>query len=101
MKNYFSARFNNENFVKNPTQYWKTIKPFLADKMKEPRNNVTLQQNGKIIDDPSIVSNIFNNYFRTVAVEIGNGVSPVGRRKTWWNFSNIRRPQKREKYTQQ
>ena len=72
MKNYFSERCNNENFVKNPTQYWKTIKPFLADKIKEPRNNVTLQQNGKIINDPSIVSNIFNNYFRTVAMEIGN-----------------------------
>ena len=40
--------------------------------MKEPRNNVTLQQNGKIINDPSIVSNIFNNYFRTVAMEMGN-----------------------------
>ena len=40
--------------------------------MKEPRNNVTLQQNGKILNDPSIVSNIFNNYFRTVAMEIGN-----------------------------
>ena len=71
MKNYFSERCNNENYVKNPTQYRKTIKPFLA-KMKEPRNNVTLQQNGKIINDPSIVSNIFNNYFRTVAMEIGN-----------------------------
>ena len=71
MKNYFSERCNNENYVKNPTQYRKTIKPFLA-KMKEPRNNVTLQQNGKIINDPSIVSNIFNNCFRTVAMEIGN-----------------------------
>ena len=40
--------------------------------MKEPRNNVTLQQNGKIINDPSIVSNNFNNYFRTVAMGIGN-----------------------------
>ena len=52
MKNYFSERCDNENFVKKPTQYWKTIKPFLADEMKEPRNNVTLQQNGKIINNP-------------------------------------------------
>ena len=65
MKNYFSERCNNENFVKKPTQYWKTIKPFLADKMKEPRNNVALQQNGKIINDPSIVSNHISQYHQT------------------------------------
>ena len=69
--------------------------------MKEPRNNVTLQQNGKIINDPSIVSNIFNNYFRTVAMEIGNE-SPLSEEESLDDFfSNIRRPQKGEKYTQQ
>ena len=34
MKNYFSERCDNENFVKNPTQYWKTIKPFLLIKWR-------------------------------------------------------------------
>ena len=72
MKKYFSKRCNNENFVKKTNAVLENDQAFLADKMKEPRNNVTLQQNDKIINDPSIVSNIFNNYFRTVAMEIGN-----------------------------
>ena len=53
----------------------KLIKPFLAGKMKEPRNNVTLQQNDKIINSdkrPTTVSNIFYNYLSTMAMEIGN-----------------------------
>ena len=72
MKNYFSERCNNENFVKKTNAVLENDQAFFADKMKEPRNNVTLQQNSKIINDSSIVSNIFNNYFRTVAMEIGN-----------------------------
>ena len=31
-----------------------------------------LEQNGEIINDPSTVSKIFNNYFSTVAMGIGN-----------------------------
>ena len=85
MKNYFSERCDNENFVKKiQRSIAKQSIPFLADKMKEPRNNVTLQQNGKIINDPS---NMFNNYFRTVTMEIGNE-SPlsVGRKSLDENF---------------
>ena len=40
--------------------------------MKTRHDVITLQHNGKILNDPFAVSNIFNDYFSNVALEIGN-----------------------------
>ena len=49
-----------------------TVKPFITDKIKIRQEGITLQHNGKILNDPSTFSNILNDYFSNVALEIGN-----------------------------
>ena len=72
IQNYFAERCSQNNMQNNPSRYWETVKPFMTDKMKTRHNVITLQHNGKILNDPSAVSNIFNDYFSNVALEIGN-----------------------------
>ena len=44
----------------------------MTDKMKTRHNVITLQHNGKILNDASAVSNILYDYFSNVALEIDN-----------------------------
>ena len=72
IQNYFAERCSQNNMQNNPSKYWETVKPFMTDKMKTRHDVITLQHNGKILNDPSAVSNIFNDYFSNVALEIGD-----------------------------
>ena len=48
-----------------------TIKPFMTNISKSCNENITLKHNGKIVNNPDDVCDIFNGYFTNVALEIG------------------------------
>ena len=54
------------------TQKMTTIKPFLSKKGSSGSNEIILSENDRIVSDQTEVCNIFNNYFVTVAKDIGN-----------------------------
>ena len=72
MADYFSQRCNAHNLKRNPSKFWDTVKPFMTNKSKGCNENITLKHNGKIINNPNDVCDIFNDYFTNVAREIGS-----------------------------
>ena len=72
MANYVSRRCRAQHLKRNPTKFWGTIKPFMTNKSKSCNENITLKHNGKIVNNPNDVCDIFNGYFTNVALEIGS-----------------------------
>ena len=54
--------------------FWKTIKPFFPKKCNTGEQNIVLCENDKIINDSKEVSEHFNNFFSTVAENIGKEI---------------------------
>ncbi|XP_065667596.1 uncharacterized protein LOC136087900 [Hydra vulgaris] len=50
------------------TSLWKLTKPFFSDKSTNSNERITLAENGNIISDSSLLTNIFNKYFINVAL---------------------------------
>ena len=71
MADYFSQRCSAQHLKRNPAKFWDTIKPFMTNKSKSCNENITLKHNGKIMNNPDDVCDIFNSYFTNVALEIG------------------------------
>ena len=85
MSKYFDDKCNSK-VKQDPKSFWPAIKPYFTDKKSGGSNQIiTLNTGGKIINDPLLVSNSFNNFFSTVADHIGN--SPDLR--SYSNFSEI------------
>ena len=85
MSKYFDDKCNSK-VKQDPKTFWPTIRPYFTDKKCGGSSQViTLNTGGKIINDPLLVSNSFNNFFSTVADHIGN--SPDLR--SYSNFSEI------------
>ena len=72
MVDYFSQRCSAQHLKKNPSKFWDTIKPFMTNKSISCNENITLKHNGKIVNNPDDVCDIFNGYFTIVALEIGS-----------------------------
>ena len=72
MTDYFSQRCSAQHLKRNPAKFWDTIKPFMTNKSKSCNENITLKHNGKIMNNPNDVCDIFNGYFTNVALEIGS-----------------------------
>ena len=70
MGDYFSQRCSAQHLKRNPAKFWDTIKPFMTNKSKSCNENITLKHNGKIMNNPDDVCDIFNSYFTNVALEI-------------------------------
>ena len=66
MSKYFS-----ENCAKKDKTFWSTIKPFMTNKNSRNGNNIILNEDGSIVNDPKDISNVFNDFFSTVATAIG------------------------------
>ena len=52
--------------------FWKTVKPFLANKISSNRNKLTLIQKDKIISRSKDVAKIFNIFFVNVVSNLSN-----------------------------
>ena len=51
--------------------FWKTIKPFFSKKGSSGEQKIVLNESDKIVNDQKEVANHFNNFFSTVAENIG------------------------------
>ena len=67
LKNYFG-----NHCKKHDKNFWKVISPFMSDKRYRNGNSIILNENDKIVNDPSQVAEIFNEFFTTVASDIGS-----------------------------
>ena len=65
---YFRERC--EGGPKNQS-FWKTIKPFISDNSSFNTNKIILHEGDTIINDTGEICEIFNNYFTSVASNIG------------------------------
>ena len=75
MADYLSKRCSAQHLKKNPSKFWDTIQPFMTNKSKGCNENITLKHNGKIVNNPDDVCDIFNGYFTNVALEIRSEAS--------------------------
>ena len=73
-KNLF--KIMSQRSVKIPTKqmgesFGKPLKPLVSDKCKSGTQKITLMENNEIVNSPSDVSNILNEYYKNVANDIG------------------------------
>ena len=53
------------------TEFWKTIKPLISDR-SHTNDNITLMENGQIVDNANDLSDVMNSYFVNMAKDIGH-----------------------------
>ena len=68
MKTYFLERCSGRT---KSGDFWKTIKPFFSKKGSSGEQKCVLNESDKIVNDQKEVVNHFNNFFSTVAENIG------------------------------
>ena len=68
MKTYFLERCSGGT---KSGDFWKTIKPFFSKKGSSGEQKIVLNESDKIVNDQKEVANHFNNFFSTVAENIG------------------------------
>ena len=61
IRNHFSSLCDNGGIPKK--RFWESVKPFLNDKGSHGNENYTLLENGKLIEDPREISEIFNDHY--------------------------------------
>ena len=66
MRTYFK-----ENCSKHDNNFWAIISPFFTDIRFRNANDIILHENDNIVTDPSRVSELFNDDFSSVAMDIG------------------------------
>ena len=68
MKTYFLERCSGGT---KSGDFWKTVKPFFSKKGSSGEQQIVLNESDKIVNDQKEVANHFNNFFSTVAENIG------------------------------
>jgi hypothetical protein len=68
MKTYFLERCSGGT---KSGDFWKTTKPFFSKKGSSGEHKIVLNESDKIVNDQTEVANHFNNFFSTVAENIG------------------------------
>ena len=58
----FFENLDTKNITDNKN-FWKTVKPFLANKISSNRNKITLTQKDEVISRSKDVAEIFNTFF--------------------------------------
>ena len=66
MSKYFDNKCKNQD-----TSFWQTISPFFSDKKFRNGNNNILRKNDNTIVDSREISEVFNDYFSSLASNIG------------------------------
>ena len=70
-KTYFLERCSGGT---KTTDVWNTVKPFFSKKCQSGDQKIILCEDNKVINNSNEVSNLFNNFFATVAEKIGENV---------------------------
>ena len=66
LSNYFATRCE-----KHDERFWKIVSPFMSDKKFQNGCGITLKEDGETISEASKLSEVFNDFFISVASEIG------------------------------
>jgi hypothetical protein len=74
IRNYFLERCVGGPKNKD---FWSTIKPFLTNKVCNFETDIILNEDDKLLNDQSEISNVFNNFFVNVAKDIGKDSTPI------------------------
>ena len=74
IRNYFLERCVGGPKNKD---FWPTIKPFLTNKGYNFETDIILNEDDKLLNDQSEISNVFNNFFVNVAKDIGKDSTPI------------------------
>lgn len=75
IKTYFQHKCGN---TENSKEFWKVIKPFMTDKNTGSASNIiSLKEGDSIISAPNEVANIFNDFFSSLANNIGTSRSAI------------------------
>ena len=70
IRKYFDERCNTRQ-SENGKMFWDTIKPFMRE-TRDPNCVITIKDGKNIVNDPVVVSNIFNAHFSSVAADFGS-----------------------------
>ena len=65
--------------MKNGGEFWQTVGPFISNKTKEDTSDIVLTNDETIVSDKLKVCSILNDYFASVAKDIGNATRPLSR----------------------
>ncbi len=69
LKQYFNK--NCSESKEKPKHFWKVVKPYFSRKNKTSEN-FQLEINNKIVSDPMVIAEHFNNFYLNIANSIGN-----------------------------
>ena len=81
---------------KQDKNFWNAVSTFMSDKKYHNGGNITLNENGETITDVSRVSEIFNDFFLNIAMDIGfnddviSASDAIRRRDQYPNVKRIR-----------
>ena len=64
------ARYFDHNCSKQDKSFWRTISPFFSDKKFRNGNHIILRENDNTIVDSGEITEVFNEYFSSVASQI-------------------------------
>jgi hypothetical protein len=65
------AKYFQKNCSKHDKSFWSAISPFMSTKHRNEAK-ITLKNGEMLVTDDNEVANIFNDYFSTIAVDIGD-----------------------------
>ena len=72
-KNYYQAQF--QNVANDMRTTWKLLNSVM-NKTKDHSNHITLQINGSICNDPTVIVNAFNDFFVNIGPNLASKISP-------------------------
>ena len=70
IKEYFVNKCRKPNL--SPRDFWGCVKPFFSKNVNQGSGNIILKESGNVICEQSEVCNTLNNYFVTMADDIGS-----------------------------
>ena len=57
--------------AKNNGEFWKAVKPLISNKVINQDDNMFINIDGNVVNDPSDLCRVFNTYFTNIAYSIG------------------------------
>lgn len=89
-QNYYKEKINQS--TNNPKLLWKTLNEIVNYKSVKSHNSINVKNNlGKIETDKSKISNIFNQYFSTVGINLRQKIPPLPDNFKSSHTSNVKR----------
>ena len=62
---------NKCTVTKDNKKFWSAVKPLISDKCKSGQENIILSENNVILNDPSSVCDVLNDFYNNIASGIG------------------------------